>query len=209
MKLPPVRLNSTPVSIHQFTPVRQSRYLMVTPLMFPRISSASEPTFSQSVPRLDPLHPPRVPKRTVSLETPAVHHHNHQRALVMQRKEHYRYHQTWRKPFYGSCTEREDYKSDVRQQLKRQMEEKREEHMHQLASRAEEAEFLQEVGRMALSRERQQMIQYRQAMSYYRDENKKLMEQSWRDRALIRSLEAVRERELLHHNPINWSGTLK
>ena len=36
-----------------------------------------------------------------------------------------------------------------------------------------------------------------------------LMEQSWRDRALTRSQEALKERELLCLNPINWSGTLK
>lgn len=36
-----------------------------------------------------------------------------------------------------------------------------------------------------------------------------LMEQSWRDRALTRSQEALNERELLRLNPINWSGTLK
>ncbi|XP_019907230.1 uncharacterized protein LOC105024951 isoform X2 [Esox lucius] len=209
MKLPAVRLNSTPVSIPQHTPVRHGRYLMVTPLTLPNISPASELTVSQSVPRLDPLHPPRVPKRTVSLETPAVHHHNHQRVLVMQRKVHCRYHQVWRRPFYGSCTEREEYKEEVRQQLKRQMEEKRAELMRQLASKAEEAELLQEVDRLALSRERHQKIQYSREMSHYRDENKKLMEQSWRDRALIRSLEAKRERDLLRHNPINWSGTLK
>ncbi|KAJ8016164.1 hypothetical protein DPEC_G00004350 [Dallia pectoralis] len=209
MKLPAVRLNSTPVSIPQPKSVRPSHYLMVTPLTLPIISAVSELTLSQSVPRLDPLHPPRVPKRTVSLETPAVHNHNHQRALVMQRKVHYRYHQVWRTPFYGSCSEKEEYKEDIRLQLKRQMEEKRAELMRQLASKVEEAEFLQEVDRLALSRARQQRIQYLREMSHYRDENKRLMEQSWGDRALIRSLEAMRERDLLRLNPINWSGTLK
>ena len=43
----------------------------------------------QSLHRLNPLHPPLVPKRTVCLETLAVHHHNQQRSLCMQRKEHY------------------------------------------------------------------------------------------------------------------------
>nr|XP_046199106.1 uncharacterized protein LOC124031650 isoform X3 [Oncorhynchus gorbuscha]XP_046199107.1 uncharacterized protein LOC124031650 isoform X3 [Oncorhynchus gorbuscha]XP_046199197.1 uncharacterized protein LOC124031681 isoform X3 [Oncorhynchus gorbuscha] len=201
-----------PLSIPRSTPVRQSRYLMVTPLTLPIIISPASAALSvsQSVPRLDPLHPPLANRRTVSLETPAVHHHNHQRALVMQRKEHYRYHQVWRKPFYGSCTEREEYRfsrSEVRQQLKRQMEEKRAGLMLKLTSKAEEAEFLQEVDRLALSSEKQQRIQHSRAMSHYRDENKKLMEQS--SRALIRSQEALMERELLRHNPINWSGTLK
>nr|XP_029519755.1 uncharacterized protein LOC115131856 isoform X3 [Oncorhynchus nerka] len=162
MKLPAVCLNSTTLSIPRSTPVRQSRYLMVTPLTLPIIISPASAVLpvSQSVPRLDPLHPPLANRRTVSLETPAVHHHNHQRALVMQRKEHYRYHQVWRKPFYGSCTEREEYRSEVRQQLKRQMEEKRAGLMLKLTSKAEEAEFLQEVDRLALSSEKQQRIQH-------------------------------------------------
>lgn len=36
-----------------------------------------------------------------------------------------------------------------------------------------------------------------------------LMEERWRDLALTRSQGALRERELLSLNPINWSGTLK
>lgn len=46
--------------------------------------------FPQIIPRLNPLHPPLVPKRTVSLETLAVHHHNHQRTVILQRREHYK-----------------------------------------------------------------------------------------------------------------------
>uniref|UniRef100_A0A3Q0R0W5 Uncharacterized protein n=1 Tax=Amphilophus citrinellus TaxID=61819 RepID=A0A3Q0R0W5_AMPCI len=135
-----------------------------------------------SMPRLNPLHPPFVHKRTVSLETPDVHHHNHQRALIMQRREHCRYHQVWRKPFYGTSSEREEY-SKICQAVKE-------------ANR----------GEMCSNKQR---IQHSKAMAVYRDENKRLMEQSWRDRALTRSQEALKERELLRLNPINWSGTLK
>uniref|UniRef100_A0A3P8TDE1 Uncharacterized protein n=1 Tax=Amphiprion percula TaxID=161767 RepID=A0A3P8TDE1_AMPPE len=183
-------------------PVRQSRCPVVTPMTFPIISDSS-------IPRLNPLHPPLVPKRTVSLETPAVHHHNHQRTLIMQRREHYRYHQVWRKPFYGTGSEREEYRKELREQLKRQIEEKCATLKLQLAGKVKEAEYLREVDRLALSSEREQRIQHSKAMTAYRDENKKLMEQSWRDRALTRSQEVLKERELLRLNPINWSGTLK
>lgn len=44
----------------------------------------------KSIPRLDPLHPPLVLKRTISLETQNVHHHNHERTLILQRREHFR-----------------------------------------------------------------------------------------------------------------------
>ncbi|XP_029975569.1 trichohyalin-like [Salarias fasciatus] len=211
MKLPSISTPSTPVCFPHSTPAaRQSCCLVVTPMTFPNISdSARLWTSTQNIPRLNPLHPPMVHKRTVSLETPAVHHHNHQRTLIMQRREHYRYHQVWRKPFYGSSSEREEYRKELREQLKRQIEEKCTALKQQLSTRVQEAEHLQEVDRLALSSEREQRIRHSKAMSAYRDENKRLMEQSWRDRALTRSQEALKERELLRLNPINWSGTLK
>eukprot|EP00064_Thunnus_orientalis_P001708 superscaffoldBa00000119_g1711 len=117
--------------------------------------------------------------------------------------------QVWRKPFYGTSSEREEYRKELREQLKRQIEEKCVALKLQLASKVKEAEYACEVDRLALSSEREQRIQHSKAMLAYRDENKKLMEQSWRDRALTRSQEAMKERELLRLNPINWSGTLK
>ncbi|XP_069382572.1 uncharacterized protein [Paralichthys olivaceus] len=202
---------STPVCVPRDTAaVQQSRCLVVTPMTFPIISdSARLWTSNQSFPRLNPLHPPSVHKRIVSLETPAVHHHNHQRTLIMQRREHHRYHQVWRKPFYGSSSEREEYRRELREQLKRQMEEKCAALKLQLVGKVKESEYLREVDRLALSSDREQRIQHSKAMTVFRDENKKLMEQSWRDRALTRSQEILKERELLRLNPINWSGTLK
>nr|XP_046253364.1 uncharacterized protein D1044.6-like isoform X2 [Scatophagus argus] len=210
MKLPAISLASTPVCIPHDTPVQQNRCLVVTHMEFPIITdSAKLWTSNQSIPRLNPLHPPLVHKRTVSLETPAVHHHNHQRTLILQRREHYRYHQAWRKPFYGTSSEREEYRKELREQLKRQMEDKCAALKLQLASKVQEAKYIQEVDHLALSTDREQRIRHIKAMTAYRDENKRLMEQRWRDRALTRSQEALKERELLRLNPINWSGTLK
>ncbi|XP_029291687.1 uncharacterized protein LOC115010918 [Cottoperca gobio] len=219
MRLPAISIASTPVCIpHNPLPVRQSRCLVVTPMTFPSIwdsarlcagSQVSRDSLSGRIPRLNPLHPPLVHKRTVSLETPAVHQHNQQRMLIMQRREHHRYHQVWRKPFYGTSSEREEYRKELLEHLKRQMEDKCVALKLQLASKVKEAEYLREVDRLALSRERELRIQHSKGMTAYRDENKRLMEQSWRDRALTRSQEALKERELLCLNPINWSGTLK
>nr|XP_043895268.1 uncharacterized protein LOC122777842 isoform X2 [Solea senegalensis] len=207
----PICIPCTPVYIpHNTPPVRQSRSLVVTPVTFPIISdSARLQTSNQSIPRLNPLHPPHVHTRTVSLETPAVHHHNHQRAVILQRREHYSYHQVWRKPFYGSSSEREEYRKEVREQLKRQMEEKSVALKLQLATKFKETAFAREVDRLAVSSDREKRMQHSKAMMIYRDENKRLMEQRWKDRALTRSQEALEERELLRLNPINWSGTLK
>ncbi|XP_056278128.1 uncharacterized protein LOC130199000 [Pseudoliparis swirei] len=211
MRLPTISIASTPLCVPRGAlPVRQSRCLVVTPVTFPSIAdSAWLWTSCQNIPRLNPLHPPLVHKRIVSLETPAVHHHNHQRSLAMQRREYHRYHQVWRKPFYGTSSEREEYRKEMREHLKRQMEEKGVALKLQLASRAKDAERLREVDRLALSGERERRIRHGEAMTAYRDENKRLMEQRWRDRALTRSQESLKERELLCLNPINWSGTLK
>ncbi|XP_055079189.1 uncharacterized protein LOC129456410 [Periophthalmus magnuspinnatus] len=207
MKLPTIA--STPVCLPSpSSPARQS-HLTGTSMTFPLITECAIWPSKRPIPRLDPLHPPFVQKRTVSLETPAVHYHNHQRALIMQRKEHYRCHQVWRKPFYGTSNEREEYRKDIRNHLKKQMEDKCVALKLQFTNRAKEAEYLCEMDRLALSKEKEQRILHRAAMTAFRDENKRLMEQGWRDRVLTRSQEALKERELLHLNPINWSGTLK
>ncbi|KAK0151424.1 hypothetical protein N1851_007277 [Merluccius polli] len=257
---------STPVIIpHTAPPSRpQSQCLMVASMALPKISHVTQSWKDfQSIPRLNPLHPPLVSKRTVCLETLAVHHHNQQRSLCMQRKEHYTYHQGWRRPFYGTGTFgivfhrtpaiRFPYtanntasiqhrlcntafsltfygiilqcllvgkkktesavlspcRTEIREQLKRQIEEKRVGLRLQLARRAKESDYVREEDRLAVTRDREKCIQHSRAMTLYRDENKKLMEQTWRDRALTRSLGALEERKLLRLNPINWSGTLK
>uniref|UniRef100_A0A674P3V7 Uncharacterized protein n=1 Tax=Takifugu rubripes TaxID=31033 RepID=A0A674P3V7_TAKRU len=151
-------------------PVQQRRCLMVTLITLPLISDSS-------IPRLDPLHPPLVLKRTISLETQNVHHHNHERTLILQRREYFRCHQAWRNPFYGTAINKADY--------------------------------MQEVDRCDLFRDRERRLQHRKAMKVFRDENKRLMEERWRDLALTRSHEALWERELPCLNPINWSGMLK
>ncbi|KAI1893050.1 hypothetical protein AGOR_G00139890 [Albula goreensis] len=209
MKLPGVSLPSTPVSFTRATPIQRHRYL-VTPLALPVICPATVPlSINQWGPRLDPLHPPHLRRRTVSMETPAVHHLNHQRTLVMQQKEYCRFHQAWQRPFYGSRAEKEEYRKEVREALKRQMREKWEARKQRLANKAKELEYLQETDRQALSREREQISSRAKEMREYRDENKRLMEQCWRDRAVSRSLEMLRDRALLQYNPLNWSCTLK
>ncbi|XP_061838271.1 uncharacterized protein [Nerophis lumbriciformis] len=236
MKLPAIYIAATPVHCSSRPcSLQQSRSQIVRPITFPLISEFSSQlcTSNQVIPRLNPLCPLLVSKRTVSLETPVAHHHNQQRTLIMQKREHARYHQIWQRPFYGTSMEKEEYRymvsmclltpgrgglhdmlliccrRELREQLKRQMEEKSVPLTLQLASKVKEAEYMREMDRLALSAERAQALQHRKAMSSYRDENKRLMEQRWRDRALTHSQEVMMERERLRLNPINWSGTLK
>ncbi|KAJ8257501.1 hypothetical protein GJAV_G00186280 [Gymnothorax javanicus] len=209
MKLPGVSVPSTPVSFIRANPIQRQRYV-VTPLALPTICPATVPlSINQCGPRLDPLHPPQLCRRTVSLETPAVHHHNHQRAVVMQQKEYNRFHQAWQRPFYGSQAEKEEYRKEVRDVLKRQMREKWEARELQLANQMKELENLQEALHQAKAKEREQLSSRAKEMRQFREENKRLMEQSWRDKAVSRSVEILRDRELLQYNPLNWSCTLK
>ena len=51
--------------------------------------------------RVNPLAPPTIPKRTVSMQTIKATDHNKLRALRMQREELARYHAIWSEPVYG------------------------------------------------------------------------------------------------------------
>lgn len=62
----------------------------------------------------------------------------------------------------------------MREQLKRQIEEKCAAPKLQLASKVKEAEYVREVDRLALSSDREQRIRHSKAMTAYRDENKRV-----------------------------------
>ncbi|XP_029018553.1 uncharacterized protein LOC114862433 isoform X2 [Betta splendens] len=206
LKLPAISVTRVPGNTR---PVRQSRPLGDSPTTYPLISDSGRLCSSnQSIPRLNPLLPPLAQRRTVSLETSAVHYHNQQRALSMQRAEHCRRHQVWRKPFYGTSTEKEEYRKHLIEQLQKQMDEKSAAKTLQLAKRAKEGERLLEMDRLALSRDADLKVQRKTSLLVYRDENKRLMELQWRQQALLRRQEALKERELLGLNHINWRGTL-
>ncbi|MEE6502362.1 hypothetical protein FKM82_004493 [Ascaphus truei] len=204
MSLRGVSLPSTPIiTLGNFsTPKRK---FLATPLCLPAVSH----TTNMCAPRLNPLHPPGVKRRTVSLETVAVHQQNHQRVIAMQQKEYSRYHQGWRRPFYGTVMEKEEYRKEIRQLLKNQMSEKWALQNEVLTSESKELEALKAADRAAVLQDSEQERTHTLFLRRYRDENKRLMETKWQENRLIRSLETLKERELLQYNPINWSGTLK
>ena len=62
--------------------------------------------------RINPLAPPPPKKRiNDSWETVEQHFHNDSRRILMQQREHQRYHSAWSKPFYGGPAEKEQYRS--------------------------------------------------------------------------------------------------
>ncbi|XP_056384278.1 uncharacterized protein LOC130277600 [Hyla sarda] len=208
MSLRGVSLPSTPVvTLGNFnTPKRRCQ---ITPLCLPAVPTAPVSQSSMFPQRLNPLHPPGVRRRTVSLETVAAHQHNQQRVINMQQKEYSRFHQGWRRPFYGTAVEKEEYRREIRQLLKKQMSEKWTMARETLASQSKELETLKEADRFAVLQDFEQERAKALFLRRYRDENKKLMEGKWQENRLTRSMETLKERELLKYNPINWSGTLK
>ncbi|KAM5148550.1 uncharacterized protein ACMZJ9_012135 [Mantella aurantiaca] len=207
MSLKGVTLPSTPIVTwgNFSTPKRRCS---ITPLCLPAVP-VSHTTSMVFAPRLNPLHPPGVKRRTVSLETVPAHHHNHQRVLNMQQKEYGRFHQGWRRPFYGTATEKEEYRQEIRQLLKKQMSDKWTMERESMAGQGKELEALKEADRLAIFQDLEQERAKALFLRRYRDENKRLMESRWQENRLTRSLETLKERELLQYNPINWSGTLK
>lgn len=69
-------------------------------------------------------------------------------------------------------------RKELREQLKRQIEEKCAAPKLQLASKVKEAECVREVDRLALSSDREQRIRHSKAMTAYRDENKRVLPHS-------------------------------
>ena len=66
-------------------------------------------------------------------------------------------------------------RTEIREQLKRQIEEKRAGLRLQLARRAKESDHVREEDRLAVTRDREKCIQHSRAMTLYRDENKKVL----------------------------------
>ncbi|KAK1145639.1 hypothetical protein AOXY_G36142 [Acipenser oxyrinchus oxyrinchus] len=200
-----MRLPGCPSPAPDLWAVPPPRVVTLSPVGLASCVSAVVPlSVNQCGARVNPLHPPAERRRTVSLETLAAHHYNQQRVQVMQQKEYCRYHQGWQRPFYGSCADKEEYRQEVRALLKRQIREKWEGQRQALASRMREVEAAREADRLVLNQDLEQNRTRARALTVFRDENKRLMEQSWKERSVSRSLEVLRERELLQYNPIKW-----
>jgi len=73
--------------------------------------------------RVNPLAPPTIPKRTVSMQTIKATDHNKLRALKMQREELARFHAIWSEPVYGDRNAKLRYRRDLRASLKAQIQE--------------------------------------------------------------------------------------
>jgi len=71
--------------------------------------------------RVNPLQPPTVPKRTVTMQTEKAFCHIQERVRRMQREQLARYHSAWSEPVYGDSATKERYRKRLREALKHQM----------------------------------------------------------------------------------------
>lgn len=197
-----------PTGITQPPPRSHSSASMYVPYPPKELSSSLD--YLRIPGRVNPLAPPPPRKRiNWSWETTDQHYENEKRSLLMQKREHTRYHSAWSKAFYGAPAEKEAYRRHFREVLKQQMADK---------NVMEKMEFKEKV------RETEQAISYdrecrmNDAMEYhrkhaylmqYRDGNKKQMEDRWANTRYNRELENRIDRERLRYNPINWSCSLK
>jgi len=60
--------------------------------------------------RINVLHPPSAPRRTVALETGETHFHLQRRTIVMQQQQWMRQHGEWQKFMYGTPAVKENYR---------------------------------------------------------------------------------------------------
>ncbi|XP_059151080.1 uncharacterized protein LOC131937565 [Physella acuta] len=160
-------------------------------------------------PKINPLAPPPPRKRLyASWETTPQHWHNDRRRLMMQQKEHERYHSAWSTPFYGPPADKEAYRRHYRQVLKQQMSDADEKKRTDLQSKVHESEAAVEFDRQCKMKDFQDIVKKYNYLKNFRDDNKMFMEESWEKSRINKIMTDRYDREMLKYNPINWSGTL-
>lgn len=160
--------------------------------------------------RINPIAP-NPPKRRINMswETMDQHWHNDKRRIVMQQREHNRYHSAWSKAFYGSPADQEAYRRHFRQVLKQQMADQDALKRQTLQDKVKESEAAVEYDRQCRAQDMDSFVNKYNYLKKFRDDNKHYMEDQWQQRRAERQLENHVDREVLRYNPINWSGTLK
>ncbi|KAL8579149.1 hypothetical protein ACOMHN_036088 [Nucella lapillus] len=160
--------------------------------------------------RINPLAPNPPKKRiNMSWETVDQHWHNDKRRIIMQQREHNRYHSAWSKSFYGSPADQEAYRRHFRDVLKQQMADQDAQKRQTLKEKVRESEAAVEYDRQCMSQDFNGFVKKFHYLKQFRDDNKCFMEDQWQQKRVDRQLENRYDREVLRFNPINWSGTLK
>lgn len=110
---------------------------------------------------------------------------------------------------YGTPVVKELYRSDIRSTLKGQIDERMRNKQRQFDDSLNHSIRIFEKDRRDCMDDRQKRSDKLQFLFTFTQANKQMMEERWRERRERRNSEVQHERELLRHNPINWSHTLK
>ncbi|CAH8561006.1 unnamed protein product [Dicrocoelium dendriticum] len=161
-------------------------------------------------PRVDPYNYAHKKPKTHMLETSDVNEYIHNRSSWMLQNEYQRSHNAWKRYYYGTPTEKEEYGAYIRQGLKQQMLEKslrmKEE---ERCSKKEEAEQINQFCKKFDEAVDSELKRRRAFLQQFREANKQLSEQREKARKRERQEAIAFEIKQLQHNPINWSYTLK
>ncbi|XP_041348239.1 uncharacterized protein LOC121367870 [Gigantopelta aegis] len=203
--LPRITPRGTPVPGAPRSFSANSMYVSYPP---PHLTSTMD--FLHMPPRINPLAPPPPRKRiNASWETIEQHLHNDRRRIFMQAREHERYHSAWAKGFYGPPAEREAYRKHFREVLKEQMSYQDYQKKQDLKNKIHESEVAVEYDKICLQEDTEKFIKRYTYLKNFRDGNKVIMENQWRENRVLRQHENKVDREMMKYNPINWSCTLK
>ncbi|XP_011428591.1 uncharacterized protein LOC128158996 [Crassostrea angulata] len=161
-------------------------------------------------PRVNPLAPPPPRKRIQDhWETVEQHWHNDQRRILMQQREHQRYHSAWAKAFYGAPAEKEQYRKHFRDVLKQQMADQDISKSVAFKEKCQESKQSIAYDNDCRQKDMDAYVKKHVYLQNFRDGNKNMMEKQWQDNRTSRYLEQRIDRERLRYNPINWSCSLK
>ncbi|XP_028410865.1 uncharacterized protein LOC114533533 [Dendronephthya gigantea] len=116
--------------------------------------------------------------------------------------------ESYRVAFYGTPSQKEAYRQQIRSQLKDQVKEKDDLHRRQLIDRVAESDTA--VANDQKSKQEDNNMKQKKAdyLKQFSNENKKIMEEKEKSSQKTREANMELERKLLNVNPINWNMTL-
>ncbi|KAK6177063.1 hypothetical protein SNE40_015242 [Patella caerulea] len=214
--LPKITPASTPVPLTRSRtcslpqPIRRSHTSVSVYGPYPPANLSNQWDYIQTPARINPIGP-LLPRKRIndSWETIPQHYHNDCRRILMQQREHERYHSAWSKAFYGNPAERESYNKHFREVLKQQMTDQDLWKRRHQVDKVQESERAVEYDRQCLQKDSEDQNNKFSYLKRFRDDNKMLMEKQWDLLKQKRTVENLYDREIMRYNPINWSCTLK
>jgi len=153
--------------------------------------------------------PPSPYKVKNDWETAVPHFHNEKRAIEMKRLQYLKEHTGWSVYPYAGIEERETYNKNIRETLKKQIDQKGRLIKHEFENNLLENKYAIEQDKDIVSEEKRKRVEKLRFLTTYRNENKQLMQDRWMNDYISKRNEWQHESQLLEQDPINWSKTLK